>query len=124
RNIRRPSFMCWRRSRQLLAFHPPMNPLLSIALFTVSMFSAIMTGAAEPAVDLVAPADFAELINDHNLTGWQDPANAAAHWKIENGELINDGQGADLVTVKSYRNFELRLEWKIPPKGDSGVYLP
>ena len=49
---------------------------------------------------------------------------AAEHWKVENGELINDGQGTDLVTAKSYKNFELRLEWKIPLRGDSGVYLP
>jgi hypothetical protein len=70
------------------------------------------------------PEGFTALIVGRDLAGWQDPATAAAHWKVENGELINDGQGTDLVTAKSYRNFELRLEWKIPLKGDSGVYLP
>jgi hypothetical protein len=68
-----------------------------------------------------APEGFTALIAAHDLTGWQD---AAEHWKVENGELINDGQGTDLVTAKSYRNFELQLEWKIPLRGDSGVYLP
>lgn len=67
---------------------------------------------------------FTALIAAHDLTGWQDPATAAEHWTVENGELINDGQGTDLVTAKSYRNFELRLEWKLPQRGDSGVYLP
>ena len=71
-----------------------------------------------------APEGFAPLIAAHDLSGWQDLATASEHWKVENGELINDGQGADLVTAKSYRNFELRLEWKIPVRGDSGVYLP
>ncbi|HEY3899995.1 MAG TPA: DUF1080 domain-containing protein [Chthoniobacter sp.] len=70
------------------------------------------------------PEGFTPLIAPQDLTGWQDAATAAEHWKVENGELINDGQGADLVTAKSYRNFELRLEWKIPQRGDSGVYLP
>lgn len=70
------------------------------------------------------PEGFTDLISGHDLTGWQDAATAAEHWKIEHGELINDGQGTDLVTAKSYRNFELRLEWKIPVRGDSGVYLP
>jgi len=70
------------------------------------------------------PDGFTALIAPHDLTGWQEATTAAEHWKVENGELINDGQGTDLITAKSYRNFELRLEWKIPLKGDSGVYLP
>lgn len=70
------------------------------------------------------PEGFKSLIAGDDLTGWQEAASAAEHWKIEGGELINDGKGADLGTAKSYRNFELRLEWKIPAKGDSGVYLP
>jgi hypothetical protein len=71
-----------------------------------------------------APEGFTALIVGRDLAGWQDATGAAEHWKVENGELINDGKGTDLVTAKSYRNFELRLEWKIPLKGDSGVYLP
>lgn len=79
---------------------------------------------AMPALADPAPAGFTPLIAAHDLAGWQDAAAAASHWKIEHGELINDGQGANLVTAKSYRNFELRLEWKIPVKGDSGIFLP
>jgi hypothetical protein len=79
---------------------------------------------ATPVFAADAPEGFTALIAPHDLTGWQDVATAAEHWKVENGELINDGQGTDLVTAKSYRNFELRLEWKIPVRGDSGVYLP
>jgi len=70
------------------------------------------------------PEGFTDLIAGHDLAGWRDSATAGEHWKVERGELINDGKGADLVTAKSYRNFELRLEWKIPARGDSGVYLP
>ena len=70
------------------------------------------------------PAGFTALVNGHDFSGWQDIATAAEHWKVEKGELINDGKGTDLVTAKSYKNFDLRLEWKIPLKGDSGVYLP
>jgi hypothetical protein len=36
-------------------------------------------------------------------------------WKLENGELIASGAGwdagEDLITKKSYDNFELNLEW-------------
>ncbi len=83
-----------------------------------------MSSAEEPSSKVAPPSGFTALMNGRDFTGWQDAASAVDHWKIENGELINDGKGADLVTVKSYRNFELMLEWKIPPKGDSGVFLP
>ena len=86
--------------------------LLPLLLLTASTFAADV------------PEGFTALIAGRDLTGWQDAATAAEHWKVENGELINDGKGTDLVTAKSYRNFELKLEWKIPLKGDSGVYLP
>ncbi|MCC6511847.1 MAG: DUF1080 domain-containing protein [Pirellulaceae bacterium] len=46
-----------------------------------------------------------------------------AHWRVENGELINDGKGLYLTTDKDYGDFELQLEYKALPKGDSGVYL-
>jgi hypothetical protein len=70
------------------------------------------------------PDGFTDLLASRELAAWQEPATAAEHWKVEGGELINDGKGMDLATAKSYRNFELRLEWKIPLKGDSGVFLP
>jgi hypothetical protein len=92
-----------------------MNPLRILAALLLSVLTAL-------AADV--PEGFTPLITGTDLAGWQDAATAAEHWKIENGELINDGKGTDLVTAKAYRNFELRLEWKIPAKGDSGVYLP
>ncbi len=46
-----------------------------------------------------------------------------AHWKVENGELLNDGQGKYCTTVAEYGDFELRLEYNMAPHGDSGVYL-
>lgn len=46
------------------------------------------------------------------------------HWSLdEHGILHFDGGGESLVSKKQYRNFELRLEWKVEPGGDSGVYL-
>ena len=46
-----------------------------------------------------------------------------AHWRVENGELINDGNGLYLTTDKDYGDFELLIEYKALPEGDSGVYL-
>lgn len=88
------------------------------SLFVSALLVAVTCNAQTP------PAGFTALFNGQDLTNWQDPATAAEHWKVEGGELINDGKGADLATVKSYHHFELMLEWKIPLKGDSGVFLP
>lgn len=46
-----------------------------------------------------------------------------AHWKVEDGELVNDGKGLYLTTDKDYGDFELMVDYKALPKGDSGIYL-
>jgi len=46
-----------------------------------------------------------------------------AHWRVQDGELVNDGHGLYLTTDRDYGDFELQLEYKALPKGDSGVYL-
>jgi len=43
------------------------------------------------------------------------------HWKAENGEIVFDGKGDSLCTKKDYGNFEMLVDWKIPPRGDSGI---
>lgn len=97
------------------------------------------------AEDNHAPAGFTALFNGKDFTGWEGavqinrrlkgPADAIAteqakanelmkaHWKVENGVLVNDGRGVNLATVKHFKNFELLVDWKINPKGDSGIYL-
>lgn len=45
------------------------------------------------------------------------------HWTVKDGVLEYDGKGNSLQTVKHYGNFELYVDWKIMPKGDSGIYL-
>ncbi len=46
-----------------------------------------------------------------------------AHWKVENGDLVNDGKGLYATTEKDYGDFELLVDYKMQPKGDSGIYL-
>ena len=46
-----------------------------------------------------------------------------AHWKVENGELVNDGKGLYLTTDKDYGDIELLVDYKMLPLGDSGIYL-
>lgn len=46
-----------------------------------------------------------------------------AHWSVKDGELVNDGKGLYLTTDKDYGDFELMVDYKMLPLGDSGIYL-
>ena len=89
---------------------------------------------------------FILLFNGKDLTGWKglvgSPKTRAAmtpeqlasaqakadeqmrlHWKVEDGVLAFDGKGKALCTAKDYGDFEMYVDWKIEPRGDSGIYL-
>jgi hypothetical protein len=77
------------------------------------------------------------LFDGKSLTGWRGIGQEGipkGHWVIEDGAIKKvaggevtrqkDGQplqGGDLMTLATFANFELRLEWKISPGGNSGV---
>jgi hypothetical protein len=45
------------------------------------------------------------------------------HWRVENGELVNDGHGPYATTDKEYGDIEMLIEYKTVPLADSGIYL-
>ncbi|MEY4612689.1 MAG: hypothetical protein RL179_662 [Planctomycetota bacterium] len=93
------------------------------------------------------PAGFVNLFNGKDFSNWWGfgtsdprkfkalpPAEQAkikeanmkdilAHWKVEGNEIVNDGKGLYLTTEKEFADYELHLEYKMLPKGDSGIYL-
>lgn len=114
----------------------PARPMLGVLVTIASM----ATSYAE------MPVGFTPLFNGKDLSGWQgvvaDPNKRAAmsteelkaaqkvadetmhaHWKIVDGVLEFDGKGESIGTNKKYGDFELYVDWKILPKGDSGIYL-
>jgi len=50
-------------------------------------------------------------------------AEAFKHWKVRDGVIVYDGKNNNLCTARDYGDFELLVDWKIPPGGDSGIYL-
>ncbi len=52
-----------------------------------------------------------------------NPQTGKPHWYVENGELVNDGQGAYATTERDFGDFELLVEYKTVPRADSGIYL-
>ncbi|MEP7108772.1 MAG: DUF1080 domain-containing protein [Ferruginibacter sp.] len=72
------------------------------------------------------------LFDGNTTTGWHSygKEKAGELWKIADGALYLDTSkkegfqtsgGGDLVTDAEYGNFDLKLEWKIAPKGNSGI---
>jgi len=101
---------------------------------------------AAPACASAPPEGFTALFNGSDLSGWKglvgDPVSRAAmspaelaaaqaasddliarHWRVEGGEIVNDGHGPHLCTDRDYADFELWIDWKITPGSDSGIYL-
>jgi hypothetical protein len=69
-------------------------------------------------------AGFTLLFDGKTTTGWRGFKTPApdAGWKVKDGALTPDAKkSADLVTKGNYENFEFDFDWKISPKGNSGV---
>jgi hypothetical protein len=69
-------------------------------------------------------ADFVKLYNGQDLSGWDVQNGKLSAWKA-NGELLScvGPGGGWLRTAKLYSDFVLRLEYRIPKDGNSGVGL-
>lgn len=109
--------------------------------FVVSFVSSFVMAQATP------PAGPRPLGNGKDLAGWhgqtdmspyklaalsteersklkeKDDAETAAHWRLENGEIVNDGQGPFLTTDESFGDAEFWLDYKTVALADSGIYL-
>ena len=64
------------------------------------------------------------LFDGKSTNGWHVYSKKGSEgWEVSNGHLIALGtNNNDLVTDKKYKNFELSLEWKISPGGNSGIF--
>ena len=76
-------------------------------------------------------SEWTYLFDGKTMDGWHkyNSDKMSDAWYVENGELAlkskNDNQsyGNDIVTNKSFTNFELSIEWKIPKGGNSGIFF-
>ena len=71
------------------------------------------------------------LFDGKSTNGWHSYGKTTAGnaWKINDGVMYFDAagkkdkkeEGGDLVTNDEYENFHLKIDWKISPKGNSGI---
>jgi hypothetical protein len=67
---------------------------------------------------------FVPLFNGKDLAGWKQYAGKPGVWTAEDGMVVcRGGGGGWLGTTRDYANFELRLEYRLRPAGNSGVYI-
>jgi hypothetical protein len=125
-----------------------MHRRLSIILVAgMAMATAAGAGPERTRQDSLGSGNLVPLFNGKDFSGWHgvatmDPRKFAAmsadekaralekgaedlkkHWRVEDGVIVNDGQGAYLTSDKDYGDIELKVDFKIGPQGDSGVYL-
>jgi hypothetical protein len=72
------------------------------------------------------------LFDGETLTGWKrfNADEFGPLWSVEDGTIKCDGKGhgegspefgGSLITLESFGNFELELEWRISERGNSGI---
>ena len=117
------------------------SPRFLLSVSSALMFLCAFTSVAQ---ELNPPEGFHAIFNGKDLTGWyglnphqsvklkgekkeanlkQQREEFSKHWRVEKGELVNDGHGPYATTEKDYGDIELHLEYKTVPKADSGIYL-
>ena len=110
----------------------------------------VALAVAADAADNTPPPGFVALFDGKDLTGWKgllkppldDPAMRAKAapeqlaeaqkeadevmrkgWRAKTACSIFNGNGRSICTAKDYGDFEMYVDWKISPDGDSGIYL-
>jgi hypothetical protein len=72
---------------------------------------------------------YRSLFDGKTMNGWRTYQNKPADsWMVNDGTLYCKGsttdktdRRADLITTVEFENFDLSLDWKISPKGNSGI---
>jgi hypothetical protein len=76
---------------------------------------------------------FVMIFDGKTTTGWRgynNPAFPDSGWAVEDGALRcigsgmgeAGGKGGDIIFDKKYKDFDLKLEWKISQGGNSGIF--
>jgi len=88
---------------------------MKIRLVVICLFYSLLTTAQNKV----------SLFNGNDLAGWK--IHGTEKWFVENGNLVcesgPDKQYGYLSTNKTYKNFELTLEFKQEANGNSGVFF-
>jgi hypothetical protein len=86
----------------------------------------VKEGSDTASTETAAGDGFVDLLAGGTLDAWRNyrADTISGKWEVVDGVLGLSGEGGgDIVTRDVYDNFELDLEWKISPKGNSGIFF-
>jgi hypothetical protein len=93
----------------------------------------VTPGKATCSNPIPAPSDADILFDGSDLSQWESVNGGAARWPVADGVFTADKKLGNIRTKKSYRDFQLHIEWRIPldvqdgthsqHRGNSGVFL-
>lgn len=102
-----------------------------LALLALAVIASMSTQTTQAG----PPEGFTAIFDGKTLNGWHghNPHSKAkleaqqeefkAHWRAENDELVNDGNGPYATTDKEYGDVEFHIDYKTVAKADSGIYM-
>ncbi len=101
-------------------------------LFALAVVAACGRSAPEPAPVPVGPNQLTTreiregwqlLFDGRTTSGWHNygQSGPAKGWEAIDGALVRTGPGGTLVTDRQFGSFELELDWKVKPGGNSGI---
>ena len=102
------------------------SALLAIAGLGAS--AAIVNAQGAPAPNTLTAAEQKagwRLLFDGNTTkGWRSYATDSMPdgWQIVDGALTRVSRAGDIITKDKYRDFELLVDWMVPPGANSGIF--
>lgn len=110
-----------------------MREIITIA--SISVLALACNAAAKSDIDrsvtpnVLSSSEKAEgwrlLFDGKTTNGWRNfrKPTISNSWRVIDGSLVRaDSAAGDIITTDKFRNFDLALDWKIAPKGNSGIF--
>jgi len=85
-------------------------------------------GAGQSTMNTISAKERADgwrlLFDGRTTAGWRGfrKQKLPGGWQAIDGALTRVGEAGDIVTIDQFGDFELTLEWKLAPNGNSGVF--
>jgi len=97
--------------------------LASIGVMVTALTLTAMTQAPNTLTAEEQAAGWQLLFDGKSLEHWRGfkQESVPDGWQIVDGTFARMSRAGDLITREQYTSFELALEWKVPPGGNSGV---
>ena len=86
--------------------------------------STTTVAADNTLTDAEKAAGWKLLFDGTTTAGWRSYGkdSLSSGWVVQDGALTRTGAGGDIISNDEFKNFELSIDWKIEPGGNSGIF--